>query len=207
MGRIAIGLHVEGNADVDFLEPLVVRLANAVVEPGTILSTFRVGTRQRHPARVSKLLCDAYRQGAIGIACVHRDAGSRNRERQAGQDARAVCLEAERACSFPPDLCVPVVPLREIETWALGDQDALCAVFGVTRLPAGWSERIASAEAVEDPKRALAELDQAIRRGRRRLRPLRLLGESVSIDALGDLPSFRQFHEAFGRACRLALAT
>jgi hypothetical protein len=94
---------------------------------------------------------------------------------------------------------VPVVPVREMEAWALADAAALCDIVG-----SGWSrrdafqaDRLPDVEKLEDPKRTLREITARGRGTRQRRREpreyLTQIAERVSLEQLRAVPSFRQW--------------
>lgn len=202
---LRIGLNVEGNSDDDFLQPLLRRMAELCAPPNTAISIVTIARRTRLTQDVASAFCEAYSQKAIDIACIHRDGDSRSREGVVRRDVETICQNASNRCALQGNRCVPIVPLRTIEAWALADQDALRDVFGVTKLPDGWPAKLVDVEQIVDPKRALRELGDAIRGRKRRLQPLRQLGELLDIATLRRAASFDAAWIAFEAACAEAL--
>lgn len=208
MRVLRIGLHVEGNSDWEFLEPLLNRLIAACVPEGTGISPERLGRAERAAITVASTICRAHRSRAIDMVCVHRDAESATRADSVRVLVCDSCAEAEAMCGFPAARCVPLVPMRCIEAWALADTNALCNVFGVRALPPEWSERLRSPETTREPKAALRDLQAEIRGRRGFLQPLGTIAEVADFATLrAKCPSFAAAADAISAACAVALAT
>jgi hypothetical protein len=94
---------------------------------------------------------------------------------------------------------VAIVPVREMEAWALADPEALRTVFGtgsVRRRPF-QSDRLADVERLDDPKRTLQEIAVGGRGGRQHgpdpAAYLTRIAELLSIERLRAVPSFQQW--------------
>jgi hypothetical protein len=194
---VTIGLHVEGSSDYDFLEPLLRRLAPRNLERGTRLSIIPIGRRERsHEARL-RICSNAIREGVVDLVCLHADADSQRRYTERQSEAGLICAELRNGLPGIAFGCVPVIPIRETEAWALADPQALCTVLGLTKLRDPWPERLRSPEDIPEPKERLKELVAEIRGRRRSVQPMSQLGETVSLDALDRLPAFRATRDAF----------
>lgn len=93
---------------------------------------------------------------------------------------------------------VRVVPVREMEAWAVADRAALTVVAPRAVSPEEVFEHrhLENPERLSDPKKTLATLFSGSSRRRRKSdteRYLSRLAEEVSIDALERLPSFAQW--------------
>jgi len=103
---------------------------------------------------------------------------------------------------------VAVVPVREMEAWALCDGDALRAAFGTTirDQQLGLPGRVADVEGILDPKRALETAYERTFRPRRPKRSaasaLEAIAEHVRLDRLRQLPAFRSLEDALRQALR-----
>lgn len=94
---------------------------------------------------------------------------------------------------------VAVVPVREMEAWALVDGDALRSAFGavVTDEELGVPARPREVESIFDPKRVLDEAYAAVVGHRRRKKEravnfLNAIGERVRLECLRQTPAFQQ---------------
>lgn len=202
---MSIALHVEGQSDFEFLEPLLRRLAIGHAPPGTVLAPiFRIGRREKSDDALLAKIREAAEQSAVDVVCLHQDADSRSRYDAVMAGKLALCEKA-RAKAGSRFGCVPIVPLRETEAWALADPSALCVALGIRQLPSGWMERVRLPEDIQQPKEVLKGLVGEVRRRRQSLQPLPQLGELVSIEALDRLPAFRTARSAFEAACSAAL--
>lgn len=104
---------------------------------------------------------------------------------------------------------VPVVPVREMEAWALGDAEALQATVRTSGFGRSVFEhqRLGVPEELTDPKRTLAEILAASRHGNRArymgaARYLPALAEQVSLSALRRLSSFQRWESDTTQALR-----
>jgi hypothetical protein len=204
--RLTIALRVEGPSDFDFFEPLLRRLAQRSMQPGMRLAPLiRIGRREKARASLIQVIREAVRTSGVAVVCLHNDADSRRRYQAILKDLHDICLEAHADPAPPTFGCVPIVPLRETEAWALADLGALCEVLGVTALPADWATRLQSPEEIEDPKDTMRKLVAEVRGRRRSLQPMSQLGELVSLQELERLPSFKAARVAFDHACAAVL--
>jgi hypothetical protein len=102
---------------------------------------------------------------------------------------------------------VPVIPVREMEAWALVDGEALRNAFGSIlededlELPSKPRE----VESIFDPKRALDEVFGRALGGRRRKRAravnfLSAIGERVRLERLRQVPAFQELESDLQQA-------
>ncbi|MFI5956875.1 DUF4276 family protein [Cryptosporangium sp. NPDC051539] len=139
-------------------------------------------------------VCAAAHEAADGATLFfyHFD-GSANRGRETEKYWVPLC---ERWHADGPDRpLVPVVPVREMEAWAVADLAAL-EVVAPRQIPLVEifeHEHLGTPERLSDPKRTLASLFAGTSRRRRKTDPegyLSRLAEEISIDQLERLPSF-----------------
>jgi hypothetical protein len=204
MRYIGLALYAEGPTDYRFLQPLLQRLCNQLCAAEALVPVdFSEVAPLDHPVAAkdrSRLvrITEAARShhGAWQILFVHGDGGG---DPQAARAALVdPAISALRLASDGDECGVAVVPVRETESWALQDGDALRSVFGVTLTDAALGLP-ASAKAIEatiDPKAVLEAAFLATQpSGRRRktgVAPMfNALGEQVSLDQLLKLPSFQ----------------
>ena len=205
MHYLGLALYAEGPTDYYFLRPLLLRLcediclheANQAVEFGEEVISLDAPARMKDAPREERII-EAAREarGAWRIVFIHTDgAGSAER-------ARATCAQPaiERlAQELPNDgIGVAVVPIRETESWALADGDAIRRVFGtlLSDDALGLPRNAAGVEAMLDPKKALGEVflktNPTSRKRRQGVSPmLNAIGESVSLDRLRLLAGFQ----------------
>lgn len=204
MRYIGLALYAEGSTDYRFLRPLLQRLCSHLcaieaVSPVDFSEVEPLGDAEEDRARPrhERVVQAARRHyGAWQILFVHGDgAGNPVAARAQLVDP---AIDALQAAFAGEGLGVAVVPVRETESWALKDGDALRAVFGVTHDDAhlGLPGSARAVEAVLDPKAALAAAFQATQPTGRRKRQgvvsmLNALGEQISLDQLQELPSVR----------------
>ena len=99
-----------------------------------------------------------------------------------------------------PEPLVPVLPVRETESWILADPDVVRTVLGSSEFAAGagWPQRARDAENVPDPKVPLRRTIETAR-GRQRATAgqqssmksyFEAFGDHVRLDRLREVPSF-----------------
>ncbi|MCK2097449.1 DUF4276 family protein [Thauera aromatica] len=205
MHYLGLALYAEGPTDYYFLRPVLLRLcediclheANQAVEFGEEVISLNEPARVKDAPREERIV-EAAREarGAWRIVFIHTDgAGSAER-------ARATCAQPaidRLAQELPNDgVGVAVVPIRETESWALADGDAIRKVFGtlLSDSALGLPRNAPSVETMLDPKKALDDAflktNPTSRKRRHGASPmLNALGESVSLERLRLLPGFQ----------------
>ncbi|MGW4795483.1 DUF4276 family protein [Nonomuraea sp. NPDC004297] len=191
-------LTAEGNSDYDFLPVLLERALNRMCLPYDLgvaqVQVLRVSVRDqesRHEA-----VCRAARSAVAGMTLLfyHYDgsAAPDREERKYWAPLRQAWNEHRLRRPL-----VRVVPIREMESWALSDRDVLREVTG-----SAWGardvfegDRLPRVECLSDPKRTLKDIVASGRRRRRAGREagdyLTLIAESMSLDYLESVPSYR----------------
>ncbi|WP_288023762.1 DUF4276 family protein [Thauera sp.] len=213
MHYLGLTLYAEGPTDYYFLRPLLLRLcediclneANQSVEFGEEVVSLDDPARIKGGSRDERIV-EAAREarGAWRIVLIHTDgAGSAER-------ARATCAQPaidRLAQELPNDgVGVAVVPIRETESWALADGDAIRRVFGtlLSDDALGLPHNAAGVEAILDPKKALDDAflktNPTSRKRRQGASPmLNALGESVSLQRLRLLTGFQALEHELRR--------
>ena len=102
-----------------------------------------------------------------------------------------------------------LVPIRETETWAIWDGDALRQVFGTTLSDQdlGLAVNANLVESMADPKAALNQAFHATQPSARRKKQgvspmLNALGEQVSLERLRQIAGFARFEAELKQALR-----
>lgn len=209
MRTLALGISAEGNTDVRFFTPLLVRVATDLLR-----------TKAHHPAQIadvevlpgrpshetSREVLSSYAR-SLDVLVVHADA---NGDVQRAIDERIQPLFELARGMFPekPEL-VELVPSRETEAWMLCDFQALRDVLGTQkrRRDLGLPAHVREVENITDPKAVLKEAQQ-LALGMRQARKVGLaplyaaLGQAVSLDQLIRLSAFVRFADAFESALR-----
>jgi hypothetical protein len=204
MRYLSAALVVEGNSDEWFLpvvlqralQEICTRLAEGYVEiPGVQVLWPVVGSG----GGLVQGICEVAERALDDIAVLfyHYD-GTARPDRAAERYWKP--LKAAWSNIDGGRELVAVVPVREMEAWALADPDALRTVFGsncVRGEPFFRAAGTADVESLVDPKRTLREIAA---RGRRVRRPvpdpadyLTRLAELLSMERLSAVPSFRQW--------------
>lgn len=193
MRYLASGLVAEGATDDRFLRPLLTRaleeLCSREFDEQVDVSEVQVLRGRGGPPAVAEIvrLADEQRDSFL-LLFVHRDQGA-----NPGR-VRSEWIEPLRAAwGDRAQRLVMAVPVRETEAWMLADGDALRAVMRV-RWPnnqLGVPAAPRRVEELSDPKQVLDRLGERISRSFHAY--YERLGEEVSIDALSEVPAFRQW--------------
>jgi hypothetical protein len=194
MHYLRLALLPEGPSDYRFLPvvlrrltlDLCVRLAQRQVEVDEEVADLRA---------LPSLAEDA---GSFNILFIHADGGGHpvaSRERHFQPWADWISTEPRFESARP----VAVVPVREMEAWALADGDALRNAFGaiVTDEELGLPFRPRDVEAIPDPKKSLDDAYATVvgRRRRKKERAVNFLsaiGERIRLERLRQVPAFQQ---------------
>ncbi|GII92609.1 DUF4276 family protein [Sinosporangium siamense] len=209
MKQLNAFITAEGCTDYDFLPVLLERALAGVCLPYGItvaaVQPLRVtvrGKESKHEA-----ICRTARLAAVGMTLLfHHYDGSAdiNRETRKYWDP----LLREWGRSGPGRPLVHVVPVREMESWALADAAVLRRVAGSDWNPKDVcdGEKISDVERLKDPKRTLNDVIAAGRRRRRAGREPReylpLIAETLNLKLLERLPSYRLWKDETVEALR-----
>jgi hypothetical protein len=202
-------LTAEGNSDYDFLPVLLERALNRLCLPHHLrvapVQVLRVKVQQdecRHEA-----VCRTAKAAASGMTLLfyHYDGSA-----DPGREEKKYWLPLLRfwdtyALGRP---LVKVVPVREMESWALADADVLRRIAG-----SSWNvkdvfeaDRLSRVECLSDPKRTLKDIVASGRRRRRAGREaadyLALIAETMSLDCLENVSSYRLWRAETDEALR-----
>lgn len=203
---VTTALDAEGPTDYRFLSSLMRRLveqhcldgATSQVEVGEV-----VGLDKRAADR-AEARTPRYRD-AFDLIFVHRDG--------AGDPPRAIRehVEPQRralAAAGSPAQIVGVIPVREMEAWALADGDALRRVLGttLTNTGLGLPSTIPQLERVTDPKRLLVDVVAKVVGDRKAHSQapsyLGLLADEIDLASIRLLPAFARCDAEVGDALR-----
>ena len=208
--HVVIGLFAEGPSDFRFLTTLLFREAFALVSArGTqavIVSEPVVRLPGRSPVDRANVACESARD--VDIFVVHADASRTGADAVRRETVDALRTRAREGCAVPRGRFVGLIPIREMEAWALCDEEAIAVACGFENWPRSrlvpWSR--SEIERIEDPKRALDEVvaDLLGRRSRRRTAAaaayLDRIGELASLERLRELASYRAFADDLAAA-------
>lgn len=219
MRYLTPALFREGRTDTAFLGPLLIRLlrdlcwgAGHPVELPEAIRELRSLVPAADAPRADRIAAVvAASPGEFDLLFIHADGGGDPARAIAEQitPGRAAIAAAAATHGF---VTVPVVPIRETETWALADPAALARVMACApdTVHAHLPARAAALEGIDDPKAVLErllthDLKPRQRRGiSKNLRPwLERLGGEVALDRLRSLPAFARLTDD----TRAALAT
>lgn len=201
---LGLALYAEGPTDYYFLRPLLLRLcediclrdANQTIEFAEEVIALNHPDRWRDAPRAERIVAAAREAlGAWRIVFVHTDgAGNADRGRA---DCVQPALDQLHQAFAAEGVGVAVIPVRETESWAIADGDAIRQVFGTTLDDVALGlPPTAAVESIIDPKKRLndAYLKTApsSRQRRQGVAPkLYALGESVSLSTLRQLKGFK----------------
>ena len=136
--------------------------------------------------------------GSFNILFIHADGGGNPASARARHFQPWLDWMSSQA-RFGSSCPVAVVPVREMEAWALVDGDALRNAFGtvVTDEELGLPSRPRDVETIPDPKRSLDDAYATVvgRRRRRKERAVHFLsaiGERIRLEHLRQAPAFQQ---------------
>lgn len=214
---VRLALYREGPTDRRFLSPLLFRVVwervAAATEPVELpedVLELRPGpdeAKLSQAERIEKLATDA--DGLFELLFIHAD-GAGN---PAAALANCVVPGAGRVhAKFGTEVrAVPVVPVREMEAWAIADPEAFCRVVGVSKTAdeLGLPQSAKRVEGVLDPKKALDDaVVAAFGLAKRRSVPggaayLAQLGDEVSLDRLRSVPAFAQLEADIDAALKV----
>lgn len=199
---MGIALFAEGITDHRFLDELLRRVVESVlVAAGHVVD---IGPMQRLvpdpgvEGRAERIATGAEAiQGAFHLLFIHADGGGDPAGAHANNVAPGVELVRQRL-GDDGRRSIGVIPVREIEAWALADGNCVCETFGTTLTPSelGIPNSAGEIEQLLDPKATLASALLRARPGRKsRRRPspaafLDQLGEKASMNELRELSAF-----------------
>lgn len=208
MRYLGLALYAEGPKDYYFLSPVLLRLCEALclrdasepIEIGAMLA-LDDPEQAKHLSREKRIEAAAIAaRNAWNVLFVHTD-GAGDPERAVAERV-APALARLETLGGNSGMGIAVVPVRETETWAILDGDALRHVLGTTLSDhaMGLPRTARDAEKIKDPK---ALLDQAFiathPSGRRKT-----LGTSPHLGALGEQVALKKLR---GSASFVALET
>ena len=213
MAYVRSGLYAEGPSDYQLLMPLLRRLleqvcldaARGVVDVEEV-QALDAPRRFQGADRATRIL-EASRDfwGGACVLFIHADGAGDPDAARTTQFAPAATRIQE---TLRGGVCVPVIPVREIEAWTLVDGDTLREAFGTT-LPDDAlrvAKRPREVEKILDPKRELREaLTAVIGPSRRRHGTsdfFTRIGERIDLAKLRQVPAFLQLEEDLRSALR-----
>jgi hypothetical protein len=208
MRYLGLALVSEGSSDLRFLpnilrrttEELCLQHASEIIEVGDVLSLPRRKEEKGWVDQVSEAAGPF--QEAFGILFIHTDGGN---DHQEAIHSRVTPIREKLILMIGQDYekyqqVVGVVPVREMEAWAIADGDALRSAFGSRRTDQDlgiplWPR---DAEKDPDPKRTLKQAYEAAAgrsRSRRVASALDVISERVRLEHLRMLPAFQRFED------------
>jgi hypothetical protein len=199
MRYFTLCLYTEGPSDRYFLERIIWRslaeLLEKADEPSEIQEDFirfdkkppRISRKEYIVEQIKRL------EKAVTIAFVHTDGGVDPEKAEKNS-----CLPATKEINDNyANICgVPVVPVREMEAWALADNKAVSQATGIA-----YTHSKKDVQQITDPK---AELGELIRRSRALTvaEVLFDIAEKCSLLQLRKLSSFSRFEDGLSAQLR-----
>lgn len=207
MRYLGLALFAEGPTDYRFFPPvlrrateeLCLRLARSSIEVGEVLGLFT--PEDYRDADLATQILEAAREaeGAFNILFIHTD-GAGNPD--AAYNERVLPAKERIAAELTreQERTVGVVPVREMEAWALADGDALRGAFGTVLddLALGIPIRPREVEGIFDPKVVVEQAYRNVvgdkRRGKRKVADFfDAIGERVRLERLREVPAYQRF--------------
>lgn len=204
MQYLGLALYAEGSTDYYFLRPLLQRLCEDLcaseaigkVDVSEVLALTHPAEAQDEPREQRVLAAAKWAHDSWRVLFVHADGA--NDPARARNEQVEPSLKLLREAFENDGVGVAVVPIREIEAWAIVDGDAIRSVFGTDLSDAdlGLPARRA-VETVSNPKAVLLGAFHATQPSGRRRRQgtgpyLNTLGEVVSLSQLRELAAFER---------------
>ena len=199
-------LFAEGPSDHRFLTPLIFRLCEALcmasqspveVAPVLPLKPLPGDIREPRARKIANAASEA--REAWNVLFIHADADTSG-QRARSERVQPAIDEIRLRLKGSRHQTVPVVPVKEMEAWAICDGDALRIAFGVnlTDRQLGVPLRAQDVETISDPKLALEASFTATcpnrKNARRGVAPyLGLIGEEIAIPRLQQVAAFVAF--------------
>ena len=214
MRYLSLALFAEGESDHGFLQGVLFRLtfetANRLSESAVEISeSFTRGRPyvggESRVQRIERAFGGALSTSTINLLFIHADGDS---------DAPAALRERIEPCisyiqmRFPTVEfeCVPVIPVRASEAWALADPNAVIAEFGTKKSAPelGIDFQQGALEKLQDPKMVLKRIHDIVG-GRRRKKGHLIpagLGNRIELNSLRSLPAFRRLESELESSLR-----
>jgi hypothetical protein len=213
--QIFVGLYREGTTDRRFFKSVIQRTFQAVSfeckKEVNIMDVVDIEVTKA-PSFVDDVVAASHKgthDFGISVLCIHTDADKQTDtyafNNKINPALRRIETEPDEICK----IIVPIVPVRMTEAWMLADKDLLKSRIGTKKSDRelGFDKQ---PEQIMDPKKVI---NDAIRtayqeRSRRHRNDSDIsalyhqIGESVSLDVLRQLPSFRKFEDHVRNAFR-----
>lgn len=209
MRYLGLALFAEGPTDYQFLPPILrrateelcLRSARSSIEVGEVLELYT--PENYRGADLTTQIWEAAREaeGAFNILFIHTDGAG---DPEAAYNQKVLPLKERIATELAreQERTVGVVPVREMEAWALADGDALRGAFGTVLDDAalGIPIRPREVEGIFDPKVVLEQAYRNVvgqrRRGKRKVADFfDVIGERVRLERLREVPAYQHFEQ------------
>lgn len=212
--QIIIGLITEGSTDVRFLNSIVRRTFEKIAFECTqdieiYIQPFKVN---KVGLSFIELVEKASREGvsSIGIMvlAVHTDADRDTYEQRLNNKIIPAQMSLDRQNDEYCKILTPVIPVKMIESWMLADKELLKKEMGTTKSDNELGIK-RDPESIADPKNVIEEAiriaTENLSRRRQKLSISDLyaiIGDTISLDELSKLDSYRKFQDAVRKTYR-----
>jgi hypothetical protein len=209
MPQLVLALYTEGQTDLNFLTPLVVRACHSIftehnVHQIEVVEPFSVNHQLDPKGKVSqakRILQAARLAESYHALLVHNDADKRTRAKTIQFQFQPGYDEVQKQPSGVCKQLLPIIPIRMIEAWLLVDAQALCRSMA-TKLSFDQLGLPLSPTRIEgdpNPKQTLEEMLRKANAKRSRATRVergdlyQLLGESIDLKQLERLSAYQDF--------------
>lgn len=203
MNWLVVGLFSEGATDRRFLPTILYRLIWQIIseigwDSVEIQEDLIIYREMTNAERADRACSD---KDYVDLFFVHSDASSNQYEDIHRNISSTIAAIACNQCEISLDRIVPVITVREMESWALVDPDAIAKACLSTRwpqsIPMSWNPQ--DCERIADPKAALDQIVRDLfggRRGRKAPRSAMFfdqIAEEIELERLLSLTYFKIF--------------
>lgn len=215
MHYLNLALYAEGPTDYYFLCPVLQRLcenictreASGPVEVSEVLPLDDPEEHKNSPREQRILEAAKAANGSWRVLFIHTDGGGNKKAARDNLVRPSIELISRELHTL--GCAVAVIPVRETESWALADGDAIRAAFGTrkTNIELGIPVAARQIEGVADPKLTLESAFHATQppqsRKKQGVSPyLNAIGEQISIDQLRQIQAFCELEQELRAALR-----
>lgn len=213
--QIYIGLFCEGRTDARFFVNIIKRTFQEVGcrECHREIDIVDVQNIEIEKSTFENDVIAASRKGVedfgMSVLCIHTDADAPTDADRFDNKVNPASAKIKMMSGEVCKIIVPVVPVQMTEAWMLADKDLLKSRIGATESnrELGFDKH---PEQIGDPKKVINDAIRTVQQERSRRHRnnsdiyalYHQIGESVSLDSLRQLPSFRKFEENVRNAFR-----
>lgn len=204
---LAWAAYYEGRTDAAYFNVLIPRFIEEILRnEGTrpcevgIYPAVEFGLSDRAFHIASRAICS--RKEEFHILFVHADTGGRAQEANLADRREALIQRSCDECGFDGNMVAYLSPRKELEAWAIADDEAVLAALGLSRVPENIlpaSPR--AAEQLEDPKSTFNLVLGLLSSRRKNSNSFLVrIAQEQSFNKLRLLPSFQEFEQSLRRS-------